>query len=78
MTDKEIEFPCQVTKIQMMQSDSAIRVTLDLPETATAIMGLLAECQRMGWILSCTITTHDADFDPGLIPPSVRSVGERR
>ncbi len=42
-----ITFPAAVYKVQTL-TDSGIRVTLDLPETAIPQMAMLAECQREG------------------------------
>ncbi|MHB8962005.1 MAG: hypothetical protein ACYC5K_02510 [Saccharofermentanales bacterium] len=42
-----IVFPAAVYKVQTL-TDSGIRVTLDLPETAIPQMAMLAECQREG------------------------------
>jgi hypothetical protein len=43
-------FVATVEKVQTMQ-DGAIRLTLDLPETAISEMAALAECRRQGMVL---------------------------
>ena len=51
MTDApKIEFQAAVQKVQTLV-DGGIRVTLDLPETATMQMAQLAECQRFGVVM---------------------------
>ena len=51
-TEKEpIEFNAQVIKVASM-ADNGIRLTLDLPETATLQMALLHEIMRAGVVLS--------------------------
>ena len=46
-----IEFPAEIIKVQQLQIDFAIRVTLDLPETCIMQMAQLAECKRAGAVL---------------------------
>lgn len=46
-----IEFPAEIIKIQQLQHDLAIRVTLDLPESCIMQMAQLAECKRAGAVL---------------------------
>lgn len=50
-----IECDAIVYKVQTL-SDHGIRISLDLPETATMQMAMFAECQRMGVVLSVTAT----------------------
>lgn len=45
-----ITFTASVYKVQTLV-DGAVRVTLDLPETAIPQMAMLAECQREGIVL---------------------------
>ena len=49
----EITFYGSIAKVQTLV-DGGIRVTLDLPETATLQMAQLAECQRSGLALEIT------------------------
>ena len=46
--DEPIEFHATVEKVQTMASDGAIRVYLDLPETALMEMARLVECKIKG------------------------------
>lgn len=46
-----IEFPAEIIKVQQLQNDFAIRITLDLPEGCIWQMAQLAECKRAGAIL---------------------------
>jgi hypothetical protein len=48
--DDSLVFWAEIIKVQTMES-SAIRLTLDLPETETVLMAKLAECKRLGAIL---------------------------
>jgi len=56
-----IECDAVVYKVSTL-ADHGIRISLDLPETATMQMAMFAECQRMGVILSvkCTPIVQDA------------------
>ena len=56
-----IECEAIVYKVQTL-ADHGIRISLDLPETATMQMAMFAECQRMGVLLSvkCTPVVQDA------------------
>lgn len=53
-TDRIIKLMAEVVKVQVMQLDNAIRITLDLPETAIMQMAQLAECKRAGALLDIT------------------------
>jgi hypothetical protein len=46
-----IRFPSTVSQIRTL-ADGGIRVTLDLPEDAIMQMAQLAECKRVGAVLS--------------------------
>jgi hypothetical protein len=46
-----IEFPAEIIKVQQLQNDLAIRITLDLPESCIMQMAQLAECKRAGAVL---------------------------
>ena len=46
-----IEFQAEIIKVQQLQNDLAIRVTLDLPESMIMVMAQLAECKRAGALL---------------------------
>lgn len=46
-----IEFYATVEKVQTMQRDGAIRVYLDLPETALLEMARLVECKIRGVVV---------------------------
>ena len=46
-----IEFPAEIIKVQQLQHDMAIRITLDLPESCIMQMAQLAECKRAGAVL---------------------------
>jgi hypothetical protein len=59
MSEQGIEFPAQIVKVQTMQTDNGIRLTLELPETASVIMGLLAEIQRSEWDMTVSLTITD-------------------
>jgi len=55
MTDDEpIEFIATVEKVQTMAGDGAIRVYLDLPETALMEMARLVECKVRGQVIDFT------------------------
>jgi hypothetical protein len=43
-----ITFPATVYKVQTMEKDLGIRVTLDLSEDNIPEMAMLAECRRQG------------------------------
>ena len=53
-----IECDAVVYKVSTL-ADHGIRISLDLPETATMQMAMFAECQRMGVILSVVCTPMD-------------------
>ncbi len=53
-----IECEAIVYKVQTL-ADHGIRISLDLPETATMQMAMFAECQRMGVVLSVKCTPLD-------------------
>lgn len=46
-----IEFTAEIIKVQQLQNDLAIRITLDLPESMIMVMAQLAECKRAGALL---------------------------
>jgi len=46
-----IEFTAQIIKVQQLQNDLAVRITLDLPESCIMQMAQLAECKRAGALL---------------------------
>lgn len=46
-----IEFSAEIIKVQQLQNDLAIRITLDLPESCIMQMAQLAECKRAGAVL---------------------------
>ena len=55
--DKEpIEFVAEVYNVQTI-TDGGIRLTLDLPESAAAVMGRLAKCQQDGVVLRIVCKT---------------------
>lgn len=49
-----LSFWAIVYKVQTIATDNGIRVTLDLPETAIAVMAELAEYKRAGVVLNFT------------------------
>ena len=52
--DAKIEFIAEVYKVQTLATDSGVRITLDLPETAIPQMAMLAEAKRQGIVLKVT------------------------
>ena len=48
MSEPVIRFTAAVYKVQTLATDSGVRVTLDLPESAIPQMAMLAECKRDG------------------------------
>jgi len=51
-----IRFFATVEKVQQMPRDNAIRVWLDLPETALLEMARFAECKLLGQVLDVVAT----------------------
>lgn len=51
-----IRFQATVEKVQQMPRDNAIRIWLDLPETALLEMARLAECRVIGQALDVVAT----------------------
>jgi len=56
----EISFTAEIAKLQTLV-DGGIRVTLDLPESATLEMAQLAECRRHKAIGKVTFVAIEAD-----------------
>ena len=54
--DEPIKFTCTIEKVQTMQKDGAIRVYLDLPETALLEMARLVECKVRGQAVGIVAT----------------------
>jgi len=50
---KGIDFRAEVAKVQTLV-DGGVRLTLDMEESAVALMGVLAQCQQNGIILQIT------------------------
>lgn len=48
MSEAIIRFHASVYRVQTLATDSGVRVTLDLPESAIPQMAMLAECKRDG------------------------------
>ena len=48
VSEAVIRFTASVYKVQTLATDSGVRVTLDLPESAIPQMAMLAECKRDG------------------------------
>ena len=57
----EIKFVAAVYKVQTL-ADNGIRIYLDLPDTATRVMAMLAECQLQGIPLAF-VATADTESD---------------
>ncbi|CAK0768414.1 conserved hypothetical protein [Gammaproteobacteria bacterium] len=55
----EIKFTAEVIKVQTMERDYAIRLTLDLAEDETQVMAMLAECKRQGIPLTFIAKIND-------------------
>lgn len=75
MSTKHIQFPCQITKVQTM-GDGGVRLTLDLPETATVLMSMLASIQVGGFALSGVLTAYDGETEAAPIKPEITEVDE--
>ena len=61
--DEPIEFHATVEKVQTMASDGAIRVYLDLPETALMEMARLVECKVRGQVVDFTAVPREQNED---------------
>ena len=57
-TDDSVVFQAEIAKVQTL-ADGGIRVTLDLPETATLQMAQLADLRRFGVVGNVTFEPTD-------------------
>lgn len=64
MSEAVIRFTASVYKVQTLATDSGVRVTLDLPESAIPQMAMLAECKRDGVPLKFEATIDESFTKP--------------